>query len=148
MLSIPELDQIIDKTNLLRGPSQQVKLDAKNLFDGSVPLVQSWHPYQNIIQLHILLPDSSDLSFYAEVMKALGNYLENPLNEIMQWGLLATATIFVAFERVIGMVKFFKSRKDKHCDTEEIQPLQALQALRAPNNDTPSAPRLYPRFGN
>ena len=86
---------------------------SKSLFHASTGR-RGFIKFQNLIhivfecpQLHLLLPDSTDKSFYSNAITHIGHQLEDPLNEVFQWILILTGALIVVMKRIIADIKFF-----------------------------------------
>ena len=90
------------------------------------------------MMLHILLQEADDMTFLRQAKEVLEEKLNNEWTELSQW-----AVLFLIVTTYIVRICLVCCRNGRNQEFLEETPLQALQGL----ND-PSAPRLYPRFGN
>ena len=99
--------------------------------------------------LHLLLPEADDMTFLRKAKEILSDRLNNEWTELGQWTLLCFLLIGY-FIRVFYICchKGQAPMVVKDWQVEEGLPLQALKAIKGPSGTSPSAPRLYPRFGN
>ena len=128
--------EIINTKNQLMLPSQHYTQPIAKLYeDEVVPLVRTYHEKENVIALHILLPEDGDQTDWMEAMAFLHYCLKTDWNEILQyfWPLA-----LILGPKIVGWLFSCRQRRKANY----MEPMDVLENL---NQDNPTAPRLYPR---